>query len=492
MRIFVFLFLFLFAAQAVQAQKPSRQELEKRRSALLREISETQEQLAATTKDRRASVSQLKAINSKLRARQNLISTINSELGNINSDIGQLKGDIQVMNNNLKTLKSRYAQSVRYAYKHRTSQSLILFLFSSNNFNDAVRRMQYLKKYRDYRKTQADNIRKAQAKLSQKINALNNRKQDKASLLQTEETQQAKIQQEQAETDKMVQELKGREGELMAQIRKNQHTANQIQAAIKAEIQREIALARKKAEEEARRKAAEEAKRKAAEALARKKAEEAARQQTTANSGNVYKAGNQSVALNTGGRTDNSSAPNTSSSSNTKPGNTSSEDKPESNSSITTATAPSYKLSLTPEAQALSNSFAANRGKLPWPVSNGFISSPYGRHSHPVYKSVTIENNGIDIATYPHAPVRAVFSGTVIKVVNINGYVVMISHGEYFTVYSNLSSVSVSAGQNVTTKQTIGAAGVNSDGDNMINFQIWKVGSNNASSTVNPSDWIAQ
>lgn len=490
MRIFVFLFLFLFTSQVVQAQqKPSRQDLEKRRSALLKEISETQEQLATTTKDRRASVSQLKAINSKLRARQSLISTINSELGNINSDIGQLKGDIEVMNSNLKTLKFRYAQSVRYAYKHRTSQSLILFLFSSNNFNDAVRRMQYLKKYRDYRKTQADNIRKAQAKLSQKIGTLNNKKQDKASLLQTEETQQTKVQQEQAETDKMVQELKGREGELMAQIRKNQHTANQIQAAIKAEIQREIALAQKKAEEEARRKAAEEAKQRAAEALARKKAEEAAKQQAT-NGSNVYKAGNQSVALNTG-KTENSagSAPPATS---TKPASASSDNKTENNTSITTTTASSYKLSLTPEVQALSNSFAANRGKLPWPVSNGFISSPYGRHSHPVYKSVTVENNGIDIATYPHAPVRAVFSGTVIKVVNINGYVVMISHGEYFTVYTNLSSVSVSAGQNVTTKQTIGTAGVNSDGDNMINFQIWKVGSNNASSTVNPSDWIAQ
>jgi len=488
MRIFVFLFLFLFAAQAARAQKPSRQDLEKRRSALLKEISETQEQLAATTKDRRASVSQLKALNSKLRARQNLISTINSELGNINSDIGQLKGEIEIMNKNLKTLKFRYAQSVRYAYKHRTSQSLVLFLFSSNSFNDAVRRMQYLKKYRDYRKTQADNIRKAQAKLSQKINSLNNKKQDKASLLKTEETQQSKIQQEQEETDKMVQELKGREGELMAQIQKNQRTANQIQAAIKAEIQREIALARKKAEEEARRKAAEEAKRKAAEELARKKAEDAARQQA-ANNGNVYKAGNQSVSLHTGKPTDNTSASGTSPKS--KPEAPVSDNKPD-NSSIEITTAPSYKLSLTPEVQALSNSFAANRGKLPWPVSNGFVSSPYGRHSHPVYKSVTIENNGIDIATYPRAPVRAVFSGTVIKVVNINGYVVMISHGEYFTVYSNLSSVSVSAGQNVTTKQTIGTAGVNSDGDNMINFQIWKVGSNNASSTVNPSDWIAQ
>jgi murein DD-endopeptidase MepM/ murein hydrolase activator NlpD len=88
--------------------------------------------------------------------------------------------------------------------------------------------------------------------------------------------------------------------------------------------------------------------------------------------------------------------------------------------------------------------------------------------------------------------VRAVFGGTVIKVTNIDGVVVMISHGEFFTVYSNLSAASVQSGQKVAAKQTIGTAGQNSDGDNMINFQIWKVGSNNALSTVNPADWIAK
>lgn len=480
MRFFVAFFLVLFSTQALYAQHTSRKELEKRRATLLQEIAATQEQLAATTKDRKASLSQLRAINSKLRARQSLINTINSELGNINSNITSLNAEIKELNQNLEILKRHYAQSVRYAYKHRTSQSLILFLFSADNFNDAIQRMQYLKRYRDYRKTQADNIRKAQVQLNKKIAALNANKQDKATLLKSEETQQVKIQQEKAETDKLVQELKGREGDLRAQIRKNQQNARKIQAAIKAEIQREIEIARKKAEEEARRKAAEEARRKAAEELARKKAEEEARKKAEANGDNSYKAGNQTVTLNTG---DNASG-NEPDDASTK-GNESATGSPSNNTS-------SYKLSLTPEVQALSKSFVANKGKLPWPVSKGFISSPYGRHPHPVYKDVTVENNGVDIATSPHAAVRAVFSGTVIKVTNINGYVVMISHGEYFTVYTNLASVSVSAGTKVTTKQTIGTAGQNSDGENMINFQIWKVGSNNASSTVNPAVWIAK
>src|SRR5690606_4289550 len=138
---------------------------------------------------------------------------------------------------------------------------------------------------------------------------------------------------------------------------------------------------------------------------------------------------------------------------------------------------------LTPEAQTISQNFASNRGHLPWPVASGYISAPYGKHQHPVYKSVTIDNNGVDIATNPGAPVRAVFGGTVIKVTNIEGVVIMISHGEFFTVYSNLSRSSVKTGDKVSTKQNIGTAGKNDDGDNMINFQIWKVGNNNSSYT---------
>lgn len=486
MRFFTVMLVLLLATQGLfaQQQPPSRQELEKRRAALLREIQATQSELSVTKKDRKTSVSQLRALNSKLRARQNLINTINSELGNINGTIQSLGTEIQVLNKNLDRLKLNYAKSVRYAYMHRTSQNLILFLFSSANFNDAIRRMEYLKKYRDYRKKQADDIRKARVVINQKIAVLNSNRRDKAGLLQSEVTQKSEIQKEQAETNQMVQELKGREGDLMAQIRENQRIAGRIQNAIKAEIQREIRIAQEKAAEEARKKAEAVAREKAAEEAARKKADEIAKQK----GGSSYRSGNQTVTLNTG---TNSTAPSN------NPVKTSPPAKKEipntkPNNVITDNNPNSYKLSLTPEVQALSNSFAANKGKLPWPVTNGFISSRYGRHPHPVYQNVMIDNNGIDIATTPNAPVRAVFNGTVIKVTNINGFVVMISHGEYFTVYSNLATVSVSAGMTVSTKQAIGTAGQNIDGENMVNFQIWKVSNNNSSSTVNPENWIAQ
>lgn len=485
MRVYFLILLALSLGYSAYAQKSSRTELEKQRAGLLKEIEATQAQLASTKKDRRATLGELRALNNKLRSRQQLINTINKELGGINQDIRSLNAAIEKLSGNLDKLKIRYAQSIRYAYKHRESQNMLAFLFSANDFNDGLRRMQYLKKYRDHRKEQAAQIRKEQEKLSDAIAQLNQQKVKKGSLLETEQTQKVKLEVEQQETNRVIEELKGREGELMAQIKKNQQTAKRLENAIKAEIQREIEIARRKAAEEARRKAEAELARQRAAEEARRRAEaaELAVQKATAPTDSKqasddkdnYKAGNQTVALNTG----------------SSPGPEKAAEPP-SASPEKAAERPSYKLSLTPEVKALSDDFSANQGRLPWPVVSGFISAPYGKHTHPVYKDVTIENNGIDIATQPGAAVRSVFSGTVIKVTNIDGVMIMISHGEYFTIYNNLSSASVQAGQKVSAKQAIGIAGTNSEGDPMVNFQIWKVGGNNSIFTVNPSSWIAK
>lgn len=477
------------------AQQPSRSELEKRRASLLNEIANTQQQLEDTKKDKKATMGQLRALTAKLDARQRLINNINSELTNINGSITLSAEEIRTLNGNLEKLKAGYAQSIRYAYKHRTSQNMMAFLFSANDFNDAIRRMQYLRKYRDYRKEQAEKIRITQGQLTQKIGVLNTQKTQKGKLLQVEEIQKNEIQQETQETNQIVTELKGREKELMAQIQQNQRTAQKLAASIKEQIRKEIELARKKAEEEARRKAAEEA-------LARKRAaeEEARRRaaQTAANnSGNTYQAGSQTVTLNTGKTPSatNNTKPVEQPKSNSKPiaGNNPTANKPVyTPPPAATVSKPSYKLSLTPDVQALSNSFTANRGRLPWPVEKGFISGSYGKHPNKLFPKVIEDNYGIDITTSEGAPVRAVFEGTVVRMANIDGIMVMISHGEYFTVYTNLSGASVKVGDKVSNRQVIGRAGKNDDGENMMNFQVWKVGSNSNFFTVNPSDWIAR
>ena len=491
MRIFFFFVISFLLIGSTSFAQTSRSDLEKRRAALLNEISETQKILSETKKDKNVTLSQLKAINAKLNARQALINTINAEMQHIDKSIGVNTQQIAELNKNLNLFKRQYAQSVRYAYKHRETQGMLAFLFSANDFNDALRRMQYLKKYRDYRKDQADKIRLTQQSLGVKIQQLNTDKYQKGSLLTSEVQQKTQIEQESQQTTEIVRELQGKEKELMGRISKNKSAAQKLQNAIKAEIQKEIEIARKAAAEEARKKATEDARKKAAadaqarqqrlaeETRKRKEAEEAQRKKDAEKSGSNYQSGSQTVKLNTG-------TPE-------KPEEKAPEVEPAKPvTTVTETERPSYKLSLTPEAQAISQNFSSNRGSLPWPVASGYISAPYGKHQHPVYKSVTIENNGIDIATNPGAPVRAVFGGTIIKVTNIDGIVVMISHGEFFTVYSNLSSSAVKAGDKVSAKQSIGTAGKNDDGDNMINFQIWKVGSNNSSHTVNPSEWIAK
>ncbi|MCJ8165629.1 peptidoglycan DD-metalloendopeptidase family protein [Pontibacter sp. E15-1] len=148
----------------------------------------------------------------------------------------------------------------------------------------------------------------------------------------------------------------------------------------------------------------------------------------------------------------------------------------------------SSKVTLTPEAALISSSFAGNRGRLAWPVERGFISQKFGRHNHPVLKGVVVENHGVDIQTAQGANARAIFEGTVLTVASVPGMnnIVMVQHGEYFTVYAKLKSVSVKTGQTVKMKDTIGTVYTDSDGTTALQFQVWKNQQN-----LNPEGWIA-
>jgi septal ring factor EnvC (AmiA/AmiB activator) len=143
-------------------------------------------------------------------------------------------------------------------------------------------------------------------------------------------------------------------------------------------------------------------------------------------------------------------------------------------------------LSATPESAKLSSDFLGSRGSLPWPVTNGMIIEGFGNHT--IGRNVTVENNGVDIKTAPGSAVRAVFAGEVAAVQNISGsYAVLIRHGEYFTVYSNLKSVNVSRGQKVTLKQNIGVVITDPvDGTTEVHFEIRK-----GAIPMNPESWLA-
>ncbi|MBS4013241.1 MAG: peptidoglycan DD-metalloendopeptidase family protein [Bacteroidetes bacterium] len=145
---------------------------------------------------------------------------------------------------------------------------------------------------------------------------------------------------------------------------------------------------------------------------------------------------------------------------------------------------------LTPEEKALSRNFAGNKGKLPWPVERGVITAGFGERAHPVLPRIKIQNNGIDIATVAGAKARSVFEGTVSRVIYVPGsnYAVILRHGEYLSVYSNLSEVFVKNGQKVTTKEDLGIVfTTDQEKKTELNLQIW-----HGTNKLNPAEWIVK
>lgn len=142
---------------------------------------------------------------------------------------------------------------------------------------------------------------------------------------------------------------------------------------------------------------------------------------------------------------------------------------------------------MTPEAAAISSSFAGNKGRLPWPVETGFIAQGFGTYPHPTLKGITMDSDGIDIRTQPNSNVRSVFDGTVTKITTMPGFggTVIIKHGEYYTMYSKLKTISVKSGQSVNSKDVIGQVATGPDGQAEVHFQTWK-----GLSVMDPATWI--
>jgi septal ring factor EnvC (AmiA/AmiB activator) len=154
------------------------------------------------------------------------------------------------------------------------------------------------------------------------------------------------------------------------------------------------------------------------------------------------------------------------------------------------STTTSRGFALTPEEKILSENFSSNKGKLPWPTERGVVSSTFGEHQHPVLTRIKVKNNGIDILTGEGEYARAVFNGEVTRVISVPNFnnVVIVRHGEFLTVYSNLDEVLVSKGQKITTKQRIGRIYTNKDENKTeLHFELWQ-----AKDLMNPAYWLAK
>lgn len=401
-------FIFFLIAFAAVAQQPTKDELEQQREQLKKEIQETEKALIETQKTTKVNVGQLSLINKKLDLQDNVIHNISGEIRKLSDNIYLSQLEINKIKRILDTLKVEYAKSMVYAYKNRSNYDFLNFIFSANNFNDAIKRIAYLKSYRNYREMQAENILKTQALLEDKITRLSGLKDDKKQVLSEKDKELDKLQKQKEEKATIVSKLKGRQKELSAQVRDKRKQDAKLKNAITAMIRREIERAK-------------------AEAARKEKERLAAAKSSNSSSNNSSSAGSAKVSI------------------------------------------PSGSVLVSSEAdKELNASFEKNKGALPWPC-DGYVITHFGRNQYP--GGIDYDNPGVSIGVKPGAAVKSVFDGEVTLVNYMDDkQVVFIKHGKYFTVYSNLSSASVQRGDKVKTGQVVGKAGLNDDGNGEVDF----------------------
>lgn len=408
--VLVFL-LFSFTTLGQTASSKKKIKLQEEQVKLQDQIDFIQILLKETTAGQDASLGQLQTLNRKIEIRKQLIRSIENEVKLLEREIAEMEIEIDTLEAEIERSKKAYAEMIYKAYKSKSKHSRVMFILSSDDFNQAYKRLKYLQKYAEYRRKQADNIQLQKTKLTERIAELETQKEDKIQLGKNKEAELTSLQTDITEQEKTVAELKGKEKEIKKDLKQKQKEADRVSKQIKRIIAEEIKRERARAAAEARRKAEEEARRKAAE-----------------------------------------------------------------NATATTDDAPAVTYNLTPEAKLVSDNFTTNKGKLPWPIERAIVISKFGKHMDPKTGLVTT-NDGIDMVTAKGSKARAAFKGTVVQVLIISGKgkAIIVSHGDYYTVYQNLSEVYVKSGDTVEPKQEIGSIITNPiTNQTVLHFELWK------------------
>jgi septal ring factor EnvC (AmiA/AmiB activator) len=373
------------------------------------------------------STSELRVLEKKIAQRKKLIKNINSQMGMLNNEIKSTQQSIGELCKEITILRESYAQMLRYAQKNKTNTDKLLFIFSSKDYKEAYQRYIFFRQFGDLQKEKLAQIQSKTNELSKRTSELELKRINQEKLLQQELKNSKELNKEKTEKQKTVNQLQKKEKQLAKNLKNKQQQVKKLQQQIDNAIAAEV--------------------KKQKELAAKKK---------------------QQMATNT----------------------TTNKKEAEANkAAIETAKKKNYTIATTPEEVALSSSFEANKGKLPWPTSQGVIVSQYGVHKHPEVKGAVIENKGIDIRTTKGSTIRSIFKGEVSRIAKgpTGLLVVIIRHGEYMSVYANLKSVSVKNGQKVDTKQTIGTVSTNEDGVSEYKFQIFK-----GTHHLNPSIWLSK
>ncbi|MEZ4902351.1 MAG: peptidoglycan DD-metalloendopeptidase family protein [Spirosomataceae bacterium] len=431
----VIIALLLGSNVTLYAQK-SRQQLEKEKQDNLDRLKQLQGILKQTSEQKRASLGQLKAIKQQISAQNRKIELINDDLELMNSELTELQKAKVELDVDLEKLREEYGKMIYNSAKRNNSLSELTFLFSAPTFNQLLIRYKYLKQYTDERKKQVEQMKKVQSLMIAKSQSISNKKKDQENALQTRIAESKNLEQLKGEKDKVVKELSGREKEISAEVAEVRRANKQLENALTRIIQREIEERRERARLAAREKAAKE-----------KAAREAAAKAAEKNNTEIIAEKKPDI-------------------------------KEETNKEELNAEG------MNEEEVSLASSFAASRGRLPWPVP-GFISDGFGTKE--VLKNVYQENQGVDIQTSAGSSVKTVYDGVVMDVTNMGVMknVVFVQHGDFYTVYAKLKNVNVRPGQKLKARDTIGVVATDTDGVSEVNFQIWK-----NTSKLNPEPWL--
>ena len=390
----------------------NKDQLKEQKKAIENEISYTTSLLEKTKENKQASLQYISYLNKKISSQERLIQISNIELSLIKKQINKLENQILFTEKQIDkkgkeiiALKNEYGKMLYSLQKNKNDRNSLMFIMSSETFNQAYKRVLYLREYSRMRKAQTLQIIKSQDSLSASSERLilqkqliSEKKTESIDLISSKRNNLNKILESKQEKDSKVAKLQKSEKIFLRKIKDQQKQARLIEEKIKRIIEEEIRLAREKL-------------------------------------------------------------------------------KTENNS-----------ISLTPEAQLLSDQFSANKGNMPWPLEQGLIVSYFGKQKHHVFGNVETFNNGINIATNENAIIRSVFNGKVSRIFFIKGEgkAVLINHGEYFTVYSGLKTVSVKLGDEVLTKEQIGTVLTdNSEKKTELHFEIWQ-----GYDKLNPSLWL--
>lgn len=397
------------------AQAQTKKQLENQRNKLIEQINFTKKQIEEVQRKKAVSVNQLVTLRKQIQVRQRLIENYNNDIAITQVQIDNLAELIGSLERDLQKLKAEYGKMLQVAYRNRSNYSNVILVLSAKDFNQAFKRLRYLQQYNEFRQTQVRLINKTQEGLNRRIAQLEQKKEERLSLVAEEETQKTLLGYESEKTNQLVSTLQNNEKQLRKELQEKEAARARLQRTIEDIIRREI--------EEARR-------------------QEAERQRKVGEKPSV------------------------------KPKTTKEE------------------FELTPEAKALGADFEANKGKLPWPVSKGFISESFGEHPHPVLKNVKVRNDGVSIRTAKSAEVKAIFRGEVTAVVSIPGMqkAIIVRHGQYLTVYAHLETVSVSKGSKIETGQTIGSVHFDEEENKAeVQLQVWR-----GTTKIDPSPWLAK